>query len=219
LLTRICFSAEIQFQCVEAAHKAAPHFHSFFWITKMLSYRARSHPKSNKQSTPAFGAHAADGAEVGHPLVGMTKQLILRSTTALGSFSSLVHGCCEKISQAFVFARMAKEMASLTKMCQAPFQNMPSMFGAMLPAPAQPSYTSHSTAQPAAGGFPFWPAIFGMPASTSPSAAALPTAAWQSLPAAMEAAAVMVPAAAFITAFAEAQAQLPKVFAAFFGWA
>jgi hypothetical protein len=35
----------------------------------------------------------------------------------------------------------------------------------------------------------------------------------------MEAAAVMVPAAAFITAFAEAQAQLPKVFAAFFGWA
>ncbi len=185
----------------------------------MLSNRARSHPKSNKQAAPAFGAYATADAEAGHPLVGMTKTLILRSTTALGSFSSLVHGCCEKISQAFVFARMAKEMASLTKMCQAPFQNMPSMFGAMQPAPAQSSHTFLSAAQPAMAGFPFWPAMFGMPAPTAQPTAASPFAAWQSVPAAMEAAAVMVPAAAFITAFAEVQAQLPKVFAAFFGWA
>lgn len=136
----------------------------------MLSNRARSHPKSNKQAAPAFGAYATADAEAGHPLVGMTKTLILRSTTALGSFSSLVHGCCEKISQAFVFARMAKEMASLTKMCQAPFQNMPSMFGAMQPAPAQSSHTFLSAAQPAMAGFPFWPAMFGMPALCNRSA-------------------------------------------------
>jgi hypothetical protein len=163
---------------------------------------------------PRKDFEAANCGERGHPLVGMTQNLIWRTTTAIGHFSSLLHGCYERISQALAFARMANDMAAIVKMYQAPFQNM---LEAILPKSAPAQRTAVPAAQPAMAALFPWLGVFGMPALAATPATTL--APWFATPAALEAAAVVVPAAAFTTAVAEMQAQLPNVFAVFFGLA
>lgn len=187
------------------------------WIAKkMFTFIFRDAKPSPKARSilPRKDFEAAHCGERGHPLVGMTQNLIWRTTTAIGNFSTLLHGCYERISQALAFARMANDMAAIVKMYQTPFQDM---LRAFLPKSALVQRTAYPAAQPATAALFPWPSIFGIPAPTP--APATTFAPWLATPAALEAAAVIVPAAAFVTAIAEMQAQLPNVFTAFFAWA
>jgi hypothetical protein len=179
----------------------------------MPAKRVNSRKNASKLAAPQTNSACPPESE--HPIIGMTQTMVLRTTTALGRISSLVQGCCEKISQALVFARMAREMATFTRICQAPLQQAASLFGA-----AQPATRSSAVAASAAmGAFPFWQAPAALPALAGPAQVPSLFAPWLAAPAGMEAAAFIAPAAAFITAVAEIQAQLPNVFAAFWGLA